>query len=211
MKKILLSIVVASSCVFATSIEPFVGLDFVNGNVYTNESLSGTATISGTTTTGSVTYDETLKDNNFGLKIGAIIENNHRVYLSYYKLEDKVYGETVSYQLPALNYDYLIINDKLNGFMPYAGVQLGYGKTEFAPALGESLGSTSSLNYGVNLGVIKEIVENFSLELAYKYTFINQSSSISGTYVNGADSITGTYEQENKAAQVFTFGANYKF
>nr|WP_321267794.1 outer membrane beta-barrel protein [uncultured Sulfurimonas sp.] len=211
MKKIILSIVVASSCVLATSIEPFVGLDFVNGNIYTKESLSGTATISGKTTTGSATYEETLKDNTFGLKVGAIIENNHRVYFSYYKLEDKVYGETVSYQLPSLNYDYLIINDKLNGFMPYVGAQLGYGKTEFAPVLGESLGSTSSLSYGINFGVIKEIVKNFSLELAYKYTFINQSSSISGTIVNGADSITGTYEQENKAAQVFTFGANYKF
>jgi opacity protein-like surface antigen len=207
MKKIVFTSLIATSCMFAANIEPFVGLDFVHGKMGAKENINGTAIIGGTTYTGSTSFSESLKDNTFGLKAGAIIENNHRVYLSYYKLKDSVYGEDVSYQLPAINYDYLIIHDKLKGFIPYVGAHIGYGKTEYALGLSDE----SSMDYGLNVGVMKNITDNISLELAYKYTFVNEESSVSGAYTSGADSFTGTYKQELEEVQAITFGINYKF
>ena len=122
-------------------------------------------------------------------------------------MEDKIEGEKYSYQLPAINYEYLIIDEKLNGFIPYVGAHIGYGKTTFSDGFEDK----SSLDYGLNLGVIKDITPNISLELGYKLTIVDEKSSISGTFTDGTNSISGTIYEENKNVNTFAFGINYKF
>lgn len=194
MKKIVLSTVVASSLMFGANVEPFVGLDVLS--VKAKPEAKGT--VGGVT---GVSDKYNFKDTTFGIKAGAIIDDNHRTYFSYMKASDTLDGEKSSYSLPAINYDYLIKNDKLNGFIPYVGAHIGYGKTKFNSYLKDK----SSVDYGLNLGVIKDINEKVSLEVGYRYTYINSESS-SSTAVPGAV-ITG----KNKDAQAISFGINYKF
>jgi len=202
----------ATTSLYAIEVEPFLGLDFVKGKVDTTEGGKGTITINGNTETGSFSDNSSVKDNTFGIKAGAILDKNHRVYINYFKLKDTVYDNDVSYTLPSINYDYLILNDKLNGFVPYIGAHIGYGKTDFGDFIGSDFEDKSSLDYGINLGVIKDINKNVSLELGYRYTIVDEKTTQSGTFTDAdGDSISGTVYQENDSVSTFTFGVSYKF
>ena len=216
MKKslVMASLIMAStSSMMAMDISPFIGLDLMKGKVKSNETYNGTVTISGTSESGTYVDNGNLEDKTFGIKVGAIIENNHRIYLNYYKLTDTVYDNKVSYALPSINYDYLIINNALQGFIPYVGAHVGYGKTNFGNLFEVvDFEDKSSLDYGINLGVIKDLTKNISLELGYRYTKVDQKSSISGTFTDQVgDSISGTVSQEIEDVQTFSLGINYKF
>ncbi|MCT7446597.1 outer membrane protein [Aliarcobacter skirrowii] len=202
------SLLALGTSAMAVDVQPFAGLDIVHSKSDAKEGISGTYTSGGTTYSGSFSYSETLKDTTLGIKIGAILEKNHRVYFNYFKMEDKIEGEKYSYQLPAINYEYLIIDEKLNGFIPYVGAHIGYGKTTFSDVFEDK----SSLDYGLNLGIIKDVAPNLSLELGYKLTIVDEKSSISGsgTFTDGT-TYSGTIYQENKNVNTFAFGINYKF
>ena len=138
--------------------EQFVGLDLLKGSVSTSNSATGTISRISTnqSLSGSYTEGNTLKDTSYQFKIGAVLDDSSRVYFSHLSLSDTLYDETYKYSLNAINYDYFIKNDQLNGFIPYVGGHIGYGKTTFS----DMMPSVSSMDYGYNIGILKNIKEN---------------------------------------------------
>ena len=196
MKKIVLSLFFIASSIFAVEVKPFVGLDIAS----IDANVEGRVSMEGVNASKNIDF----KDITVILKAGMILEKNHRLYFSYINTSDTIEGTKADYSLPAINYDYLIKHDRLNGFMPYVGIHIGYGKTDFGT---DGLVNESSVDYGFQVGVLKDITENISLELGYKFTFIDAESSISGTVLGVATTVT----YENKDTRALFFGVNYKF
>jgi len=179
MKKIVLSVIFMVSSLLAVNIEPFVGLDIgvSNGSFQAN------------TPSGNVNIDGDSES--LGFKIGAILNEKHRIYLSFSEFSPE---HDLEYGLAAINYDYLIPVKSF--FILMVGAHIGYGESSFFLGYEDQ----SEVNYGLQFGVLKDITENISLELGYKYTFIdNEGSKPTG----------GTLIQEDISTA--SFGINYKF
>lgn len=190
----------------------FIGAGLVHGTVNTNEISSGTIVSNGVSSTGTIKDSEKLKDTSFDIKVGTIIEDKHRVYLNYYRLKDVAFNNSLSYSLVSLNYDYLLHSAKTNLFNPYIGVHIGYGKSDFGDFVGNKFKDESSIDYGINIGILKNINKDISLEVGYKYTIVDNKSVLSGTFVDGqGDTLTGSAYQEMEEVKVLNFGINFKF
>ena len=179
MKKIVLSVVFMVSSLLAVNVEPFVGLDIGTSN----------GSFQANTTKGNVNIDG--DDESLGLKIGAILNEKHRIYLSYSEFAP---DHDLEYKFPAVNYDYLIPVKSF--FTVIVGAHIGYGESSFFLGYEDK----SEVNYGLQFGVLKDITEHISLELGLKYTFIDNE---------GSKSTGSTLTQED--ISTISFGVNYKF
>lgn len=204
MKKIILSTALATSCMFAVDIKPFIGLDMT--------SISAKHEIIVVESSGTTFLENELDDVSLGLKVGALIGKNHRIYLSYIKstLTNNNPNNKIKLTLPAINYDYLIPS-RNNNVSYMLGGHIGYGTVNMdsLTALHSDLEvDESSINYGIQAGMLFDINQNISLELGVKVTFIDVETS---TDVVIAGIGSGTITQNITNPSTLYFGINYKF
>ena len=140
-----------------------------------------------------------------GLKFGAILNENHRIGVSYNSFNTASNVDLNSY---GIGYDYLIKTSKK--LTPFVGVglnQVNYKETG-AKTLDNNFDSDSLEMDGlvgtVNLGAVFELTNNFELEAGYRMALIKNVDGIigySGVPIKfEMDDINMTY-----------FGINYKF
>ena len=214
MKKIVLSTLVASSLMFGANIEPFVGIDLSKADADIKDTYSiysGTVDVGSTTLNAGDSFSTSYsaKDSSPALKLGAIINDNHRVYLRYAKYEDQG-GEV---KMTTANYDYLFTNiDSKYKIVPFIGAHLGQGKLS-----SDLLGSGTGTVYGLQTGAIIPIKSGFELEISLAYTKSNVDMKNSTPTINGTfDGVTFNNavlagESEFEDATSINFGINYRF
>ncbi len=193
MKKIVLSTLVLSSFLFATDVKPYVGLNLGFG--------SNEVEISGVETGNSFSGSDRSTELSYGISGGAVINDTHRVSLSYNYLDAEYdfFNEKSSadFHLFLANYDYLFELDY--ELKPYIGVHAGY--MDFDADGGDEI--SGEIAYGVNLGIIKDITQNISFEVGYKYTYFD----INHRYTYGLD-----YDElEIPDSHYLGFGINFSF
>ncbi|MBC8236631.1 MAG: hypothetical protein H8E76_00215, partial [Helicobacteraceae bacterium] len=174
----------------------------------------GSITISGTTysTGDSLSYTEEIKDTSPTFKLGAVIDETHRVYLRYQDFEEDSSGGKIT----TLNYEYMFGEDN-DKYRPYLGVHAGHGKIE------DDYVSGSGLVYGAQAGIIVPIAKGFEFEagiayitsnIEYKgtwptlngsYEFINDGTPFTAT--NAVIQDSGDFDK----AVSMSMGINYKF
>lgn len=191
MKKIVLSLIFIVSSIFA-DVKSFIGLEI--GNTTLNTSV-----------TPSQYIISDIKKTPIGLKVG-FIKDISRTYISLKLLDSKynisrqgqapITGDILHFSFTA-NYDFLIKHDKLYEFIPYIGAHLGAEMTSLGD--NDSFDPEINLDYGFQLGVLKDINEDISFELGYRYTSINNSFRDRGIKI----------KLENQNA--LFFGINYNF
>lgn len=207
MKKSILTaaLLLASSSVMALDSKVFVGLDATSANVDVEYGFTGTATISGTSYSNlSAETDDT--DTSLGIKAGAIIDNNHRIYGYYTKTEPDVEGIDSELKILTLNYDYLADtgNAKLS---PYIGAHIGQSDYEIIGY------SDKSMMYGVQAGILYDIADNIEFEAGLSYSWMDskpESPTVSGT--SGTVTLTNaSIYAELQNMTRFYVGMNFKF
>lgn len=214
MKKIVLSTIVASSFMFGANVEPFIGLDFSKADADIKDSLtldSGTIAVGTTTLNAGDSFSQSYsaKDSSPALKVGAIINDNHRVYLRYAKYDDKG-GEV---KMTTANYDYLFTNlDNKYKIVPFIGAHLGQGKLSI-----DNFGNGTGTVYGLQTGAIVPIKNGFEFEISLGYTKSNVDVSVSTPTINGTydgvifNNAVLTGKSEFEDATSINFGINYRF
>ena len=206
MKKSLVvaGLLLAGSSLMA-DIQPFVGIDLNKVDADVSTKLNGTVTYYGNSVS-NLTIDESAKDTAVSGKIGVIIDNSHRTYLSYGKYSDD--GGKLTNSL--LNYDYLFktSNEK---YRPFVGIHIGQAKYENDNFEISKTGTA----YGFQGGIIYDINNNVSLELGASYTTFNaeaKTPTLNASLYNGnltLSNVNITSEVEN--ASRISIGLNYKF
>lgn len=217
-KNLVLATLLTGSFAYGATIQPFIGIDAnkitasdmkVNWSDYYRNVLDdqGEDTFSG------------HKDNSFGIKIGANIDNNHRVYLYHTNSKDNetvnaidAYGDQTNLNqkitYTTLNYDY-----KFTGYSvtPYLGAHAGYGKLSFQNNDQANQITNGNVDkqfiYGVQTGMIIPITNNIEFDLGLAYTKLNFQTSINdvgGDWVSKADCKVDDMMK-------YSFGINYKF
>jgi len=193
------SLIVASLLFTGTSAvaqnDFFIGANL--GTIKSGATLSGTATYDGNNISGSASDSD--RDTNINIKAG-IVNNNNRYSVQTGKLYDE--GE-VSYTSTTLNYDRLFT--ETSGFTPFVGVHIGKGKFEVYGW------ETTSTDYGIQAGVLKDLNKNFQFEAGLRYTKSNASFYVNeaGTDNGKAYNINATLEADDATAMYI--GVNYKF
>ena len=144
-----------------------------------------------TASAGTVSLSDTLKDSAIKLKSGVIIDDAHRVSLSYVGHSEN----SLDLDLTLLNYDYIIPLE--SGFSLLIGTHIGKASYE------DGLFEDTALAYGIQAGGLYDITENVSFEagLSYTKTSLTDTATIS--------SIPVTLESDKSTALYFSF--NYKF
>lgn len=189
MKKslILVALVVASTSVMAMDTEYFIGAGVERMSI--DETASWTD--------GAETFN--LKDTGLNLKVGVILDKNHRLSLSHSKFSK----DFIDLTLISGAYDYLIpIN---NDFKLYVGLHAGNAKVEF-----QDEDTFSGLYYGGQLGAIYNITKNLEFEVGVIYSKYNVERA--GYTIKEADGSTTEWAKEelDKSTSMFA-GINYKF
>ena len=209
MKKSLIvaSILLAGSTLFAGDIKPFVGIDLSNVEIdYTKEIHNAMNNVDSTLI---LPLNESIKDTAVGFKLGAIILNKHRSYISYIKYSSED-GSAIN---TLFNYDYLF---KSNEYMtPYIGIHAGRSEIE-VELYDDFKISQSGTAYGIQGGIIYNATANIDLEIGVSYTMIDadiiKSPTTNASFNNGKiifNNVQVTSEVEN-ASRAFV-GLNYKF
>lgn len=154
-------------------------------------------------TSGSDGYSGKIDSSDIGvlLKAGVILNNAHRISLSYNKLSDNVTDDTLNTQIDKTSilgsYDYLIpIN---NEFRLYTGFHAGDTKVQVEDIWDKV--SFSGLAYGMQIGAIYDITKNVEFELGLGYTKYN---------VNRTEDDNWYKLELDKSTSTFA-GINYKF
>lgn len=197
MKKIVLSALLATTCIFAVDVEPYIGLNI--GFANTELDVQATNLTNSKSASASVRSHELA----FGISGGAILNNNHRVSLNYTNSSGEFESNGAEIEgdldLFLVNYDYLFTLGKATPSLhPYIGINVGYADVE---------GLDSDIAYGINLGLIQNINETVSFELGYKFTYLDASSTETGSILGNPVSATAEVES---AHNVFV-AVNYKF
>lgn len=96
------------------------------------------------------------------IKIGAFIENDHRVYVNG---EDNLYI--------GANYDYIYHNE--NNLKLLAGGGIWYANVD-----NDSRSSTKGIALNVSLGILYSLHSHVDLELGYRYAIITPDTKASG-------------------------------
>ena len=191
MKKslILASCLLASSSVMAMDLEYFLGAGAERGSIDLKWS------------SGMFLNEDKEKDVSPLLKMGVIIDNKHRISLSYNKLSADISDEFVEAQMDKksilCSYDYLIPMG--NNFKLYTGVHIGDTKVNYKDDFGEI--SFSGLAYGAQIGTLYDITKNIEFELALGYTKYN---------VDRAEDDSWAKVELGNSTSMFA-GLNYKF
>lgn len=193
MKKslILASCLLASSSVMAMDLEYFLGAGAERGSIDLKKSSNGTDE-----------GNERGKDMSPLLKMGAIIDNKHRISLSYNKLSKDISDEYTDGQMDKksilCSYDYLIPMG--NNFKLYTGVHAG--DTKVSVEYDGDKTSFSGLAYGAQIGTLYDITKNVEFELALGYTKYN---------VDKAEEPGRWFKMELDKSTSMYAGINYKF
>lgn len=204
MKKslVLAGLVLASTSMMAMDTQYFIGAGAERGSL----DMNGSVNIPDFDVSGSVSSNGS--DTALKIKMGVILNKNHRISLSNVKYSE----ENNDLTLILGNYDYLMpLNDE---FKLYAGVHLGkanYDANE-TPFFNSNM---SGLAYGVQIGTIYEISKNIEFEFGLAYTKYNVDKSYSGTYTEsyGGYTVDVDYDANielDKSTSMFA-GINYKF
>ena len=171
-----------STIAIAKNNSRFIGIDSVK---YTN-SINGSATINGTTYSGS--SDTFISPN---IKLG-IETKSSRKYVSYSLLYKK---NNILYESYNLNYDKFL--KRIEGLTPYIGVHIGMGKLDIDGT------SDSSIEYGIQCGMINQYEKMVSAEIGFKYK--KGTASLNGTNSSSSETI------EVNNARALYIGINRKF
>lgn len=183
-KIIAASLIAASTSMMAMDLQYFLGAGVERGN------LNLKASVDIGQYHNEISND--ASDTSFKLKGGIIIDELHRVSLSYVKFGET--NENLTNNL--INYDYLItLNEKSKLFV---GVHAGKADYHI-----EGENSMSGTAYGSQVGGLYDITKNIQIELAAAYTMYN----VSQTYTIG--SIPVLVELEDSTSM--SASINYKF
>ena len=189
MKKslILASCLLASSSVMAMDTQYFAGFNLEK------MSLDETASWSDE----SKTFN--LKDVGLDLKVGVILEKNHRLSLSHAEFSK----DFIDLTLISGAYDYLIpIN---NDFKLYTGLHAGNSKVEF-----RQNDNFSGLFYGAQVGGIYNITKSLEFEVGLSYSkYKVERAGYITTEADGSQ-VEWAKEKLDKSTSMFA-GINYKF
>ncbi|MFY4805342.1 hypothetical protein ACOTVJ_02975 [Aliarcobacter butzleri] len=131
--------------------------------------------------------EETLKDNALELKLGAILNNTYRIYLSGVEYKTDLF----KVKMVNGNYEYLI--PITNNFRLFSGIHLGTFK--------------NNMVYGVQGGFIYDITKNIEFELGGFYSKYQKEVDIKGE--KSGFKFTDTIKIEN--SESLFAGFNYKF
>ena len=204
MKKSLLSIslivALGATSAMGTETQWFVGADMSSVKAKSTLGFTGTATINGTSYSNlSATSDES--DTGFGIKVGAVMNKNHRMYLNYTTTSFE-FTDLTTY---AANYDYLF--DTNSKVTPYLGANVGIANIE---ALGLS---DQSVGYGVQAGILYPISDNLEFELGLSYSTTDAkitTPTVSASYGNITLTNASAYLEADSMIKA-SVGLNYKF
>lgn len=181
MKKslVLASLLAIGTSAIAMDAQYFVGAGFERGDSDVTAKAAG------------VSLTDSFKDNALKLKGGAIINNNHRVSLSYAGYS-KDGGDL---DLTLVNYDYILpIKNKFSVLM---GAHLGNASYD------DNTFKDSGLAYGIQIGGLYDITENVSFEAGLSYTkySVKDTETVLGVPVT---------VEIDKSTSIY-LGFNYKF
>jgi opacity protein-like surface antigen len=201
----------STSLVAADSIKltPFIGLDVNSINL---DNIDNTYKEVGSTPEQG--KFDSGKDTSLGFKIGSYINDSQRIYISYLSAKDNILNdnEYITHDLEyniALNYDYIFTNLNFYDLKPYVGLNIGYSKLSLSTATTDTDFSSglddSSINYGLQTGLIYPINNNFDLELGIAYTKLGLSND--AIFANKP----ATFEWELDHMMKYSFGVSYKF
>jgi len=221
-KRIVLAALFAGSCVYGANIQPFVGIDVNKIEASKMKIDWATDDNNGVRIESGKDILPKHKDDSYGIKVGANIDNNHRVYLYRTKSKD---GEIVvgpdedgdifklnqEITYTTLNYDYKFIGYSVT---PYIGAHAGYGKLSFNLVdddyFSKRGGNTDKqFIYGVQTGIIMPITNNIEFEIGLAYTHLNLKHNLNDViYEDGEVSKVNWKVDDMKKC---SFGINYKF
>lgn len=204
MKSLTLAILLASSTLSAAETQWFIGADVSHADIDADVGFTGSATINGVTYNGgSVSVSD--KDTTIGIKAGAIVDQTHRLALSYTKFSPSVEGIEADLTNITASYDYLFAT--VNGFTPYLGAHIGQSKFE---VIGYD---DTSLSYGAQMGVLYSITNNLEFEAGVSYTTLSAkptTPTVSGTYGNITLTNASAFIEATDMTKMYA-GFNYKF
>ncbi|MEM5558355.1 hypothetical protein AAHK07_07500 [Aliarcobacter cryaerophilus] len=172
---------------FALEIDYFAGINLKKTQAKISHDIDVNIPTPFGTIVKNINYDETIKDKAPELKIGLILNNIFRVYLSAVDYKTELF----KIKIITGNYEYLIpITDN---FRFFAGTHLGVFK--------------NNMIYGAQAGTIFDITKNIELEIGGLYSKYKKDVEING-YKNGfvyRDNI-----QIKNSNSIYT-GFNFKF
>jgi len=192
-KKIVLATLMASSAAMAG--EMFVGMDVGSANIK--------STISATAAGFSRSVDGDTTGGTQALKVGYYFNDNHRVYASIHRFNEKSNVDVSWYKV---SYDYMIGSSE---FKPFVGVNIGsfsYKESGLGATLNKDSLETSGVSYGIQAGLNYKINKNFDVEASYTYSKANGDDS--STY-RAAPALTAKLEADRVSS--FQVGLNYRF
>ena len=199
MKKslVMASLLALGTSIMAVEVQPFVG---IGAEIATLDYKgSGSVPLAGY----NESYSDDDSDTGLKLKVGAILDKNHRLSISHAKFSNN--GADVKILLA--NYDYLFpINEQ---FKLYAGAHAGQAKYE--QNIGTDIGNIgidmSGLVYGLQVGTLYDITKNVEFEVGLAYSKFNVDDTINGNYSGVGYSLK---TEMDKATSLYV-GINYKF
>ncbi len=184
--------------------EYFVGADISSSNINTKVGFTGTITIDGVSySDASVSVDD--RDTTVGLKIGVLLNKQHRVSANYAKYSPSSYDITLDLKTYTVNYDYML--NKINKFTPFIGAHIGMCDAEI---LGYS--DTSGM-YGVQGGTTYSIANNLEFEIGLSYSILTaepKTPIVTGTYEIVTLTNASAYLETENMLKTYV-GLNYKF
>jgi hypothetical protein len=200
----LASLILIGSSLSAMDTEYFIGADISSSNINTKVGFTGTVTIDGVSySDASVSVDD--RDTTVGLKIGALLNKQHRISANYAKYSPSFDGITLDLKTYAVNYDYML--NKINKFTPFIGAHIGICDAE---TLGYS--DTSGM-YGIQGGTTYNITNNLEFEIGLSYSILTaepKTPTVTGTY--GSVTLTNASAYLETENMIKTYiGLNYKF
>lgn len=176
-----------SKILFALEIDYLVGVNFKKTQAKISHDIDVNIPTPFGTIVKNINYDETIKDKAPELKIGLILNNIFRVYLSAVEYKTELF----KIKIITGNYEYLIpITDN---FRFFAGTHLGVFE--------------NNMIYGAQAGTIFDITKNIELEIGGLYSKYKKDVEING-YKNGFE-YKDTIAIKNSSS-IYT-GLNFKF
>lgn len=195
-KKLLTATLVAtlSTSAVAVDVQYFVGGEFGSAKMSMDASVLG------------IDLGEASDRGGFaGLKFGAILNENHRIGVSYNSYNTESNIDLNSY---GIGYDYLIkTSTKLTPFVGVGLAKVNYKETGYKTIDNDFDSDTFEMDGligTVNLGAVFEITNNFELEAGYRMALIKNVDGIIG--YSGVP-----VEAELGDSNMTYFGINYKF
>lgn len=168
----------------------------IDSKYFVGMGLNKTTIDSSVSAFGSSVSNE-VKDTSLELKLGVILENTNKIYLSY----SKIHKENIDIKNFLLNYNYLFENK--TSFTPYLGIYSGLADSELK---GTFTSEGSSIVAGLKAGVLYMLTENIDLETSFSYSKYYKDEKVKMLGTEIANSSARIDNSNN-----FYFGINYKF